>query len=110
LTSGVQQNSVCRGKDAGTRSDLARSPPAFIAAIFGILGLAAIWGIRKNITTGAASSRGRTCTLDDNPVGFCLFISMRAAIVGFAIAEILYGFGLVGDPVAQIKHALPFLS
>jgi hypothetical protein len=66
-------------------------PPAFIAAVFGCLGLAAIRASGKSISSGTASSGGWTCTLDDNPVGFCLIISMRAAIVGFAIAEILYG-------------------
>jgi hypothetical protein len=85
-------------------------PPAVDAAVFLILGLAAIWGIRKNITTGTASSRGWTCTIDDNPIGFCLIVAMKGAMVGFAIAEILYGLGLIGDPIAQIRHALPFLS
>jgi hypothetical protein len=45
-------------------------PPAFIAAVFGLLGLAPIYGIRKNIISGSATSRGWTCTVDDNPVGF----------------------------------------
>jgi hypothetical protein len=85
-------------------------PPAFIATVFGFLGLCAIWGIRQNITSGIASSRGWTCTIDDNPTGFCLIVSMRAAFVVFAIAEILYAFGLVGDPLAQIRRALPLLT
>jgi hypothetical protein len=84
-------------------------PPAFIATVFGILGLAAIWGIGKNITTGTATSRGWTCTIDDNPVGFCLIVATKGAMVGFAIAEILYAFGLSGDPIARIKQALAFL-
>ena len=37
-------------------------PPAVNAAVFLLLGLAAIWGIRKNLMTGTASSRGWTCT------------------------------------------------
>ena len=85
-------------------------PPAFIATVFGILGLAAIWGIGKNITTGTATSRGWTCTIDDNPVGFCLIVAMKGALVGFAAAEILHAFGLVGDLLARIQHALPFLA
>ena len=88
--------------------------PALIATVFGFLGLCAIWGIRQNITSGTASSRGWTCTIDDNPAGLYLIISMRAAFVGLAIAEILYAFGLIGDPFAYIKlyvtHALPFLT
>jgi hypothetical protein len=85
-------------------------PPAVNAAVFLVLGLAAIWGIGRNIRTGTASNRGWTCTIDDNPVGFCLIVSMKGAIAGFAIAEILYGLGLTGDPIAQLRHALPFLG
>jgi hypothetical protein len=84
-------------------------PPAFQAVIFGFLGLAAIWGIRKNIMTGTATSRGWICTIDDNPIGFCLIVCCRAAVVGVAIAEIMYGFGLCADPLKTIQHALPFL-
>jgi hypothetical protein len=84
------------------------SPP-FIATVFGIIGLFAIWGIQKDITTGTATSRGWTCTIDDNPFGFCLIVCTKAAFVGLAVAEILHACGLVGDPVANIKHALPFL-
>jgi len=85
-------------------------PPAFIAAVFGLLGLAAIYGIRKDISSGSATSRGWTCTIDDNPVGFCLIVAMKGALIGFAIAEILYACGLVSDPIARIQHALPFLA
>jgi hypothetical protein len=83
--------------------------PAFNATIFGILGLIAAWAIRNNIRSGTASSRGWTCTIDDNPIGFCLIISMKAVFVGLAIAEILHAFGLVDDPFVHIRHALPFL-
>jgi hypothetical protein len=62
-------------------------PPAVNAAVFLVLGLAAIRGIGKNITTGTASSRGWTRTIDDNPIGFCLIVSMKGAMVGFAIAD-----------------------
>jgi hypothetical protein len=83
-------------------------PSAFIATIFGILGLFAIWGIQNNIRTGTATSRGWTCTVENNRVGFCLIVSTKAAFVGFAITEMLYVFGLVRDPIVRIKHALPF--
>ena len=78
--------------------------------IFGFLGLAAIWGIRKNIMTGTATSRGWTRTIDDNPIGFCPIVCCRAVIVGVAIAEIMYAFGLCADPLKTIQHALPFLQ
>jgi hypothetical protein len=35
---------------------------------------------------------------------------MKGAVLGFAIDEILYGLGLIGDPIVQIRHALPFLA
>jgi hypothetical protein len=84
-------------------------PPAFMATIFGILGLLAIWGIRNSIRSGTATDRGWTCTIEDNLIGFCLIVSTKAACVGLAVAEILYAFGLVDDPIAHIKHALPLL-
>jgi hypothetical protein len=64
--------------------------PTIQAIIFGFLGLAAIWGIRKDIMTGTATSRGWTCTIDDNPIGFGLIVCFRAVVVGVAIAEIMY--------------------
>jgi hypothetical protein len=83
--------------------------PTIQAIIFGFLGLAAIWGIRKTIMTGTATSRGWTCTIDDNPIGFGLIVCCRAVVVGFAIAEIMYAFGLCADPIETIQQALPFL-
>jgi hypothetical protein len=35
---------------------------------------------------------------------------LKAVVPGFAVAEILYAFGLAGDPIAHIQRALPFLS
>ena len=84
--------------------------PAYTAIIFGILALAAIWGIRQNISSGTASSRGWTCTIDDNPIGFCLIVCGKAVCLGFSITMIFHAFGLAGDPVAHIRHALPFPS
>ena len=83
--------------------------PTIQAIIFGLLGLAAIWGIRKNIMTGTATSRGWTCTIDDDPIGFGLIVCFRAVVVGVALAEITHAFGLCADPIKTIQHALPFL-
>jgi len=84
--------------------------PTYLVIAFGFLALAAIWGIGHNIISGTASSRGWTCTIDDNPVGFCLIVSGKSACLGFFIVEILHGVGWAGDPIANIKHALLFLS
>ena len=72
------------------------------------MGLAALWGIQQNISSGTASSRGWTCTIDENPIGFCLIVCGKAFAVGFSIAEIPHALGWVGDPVANLKHLLPF--
>jgi hypothetical protein len=81
-------------------------PPAIIAIIFGILGLMAIWGIQRDISSGSATGRGWTCTIDDNPIGFCLIVSVKVFVIGLAIAEILHAFGLA-DPIVHIKRMLP---
>jgi hypothetical protein len=78
--------------------------------VFGFLASARSGASGKISHQARSQSRGWTCAIDDNPVGFCLIISMKAGFVGLAIAEILYAFGLVGDPFALIKHALPFLT
>jgi hypothetical protein len=82
-------------------------PPTAIAFVFGIFGLLAIWGIQRDISSGSATSRGWTCTVDDNPIGFCLIVSVKVFVVGLAIAEILHACGLAGDPIANIKRMLP---
>jgi len=84
-------------------------PPAYQAIIFAMLGLCAIWGIQRNLSSGTASSHGWTCTIDDNPIGFCLIVCGKAVCLGFCVVAILHAFGMVGDPGATIKHALPFL-
>ena len=86
-------------------------PPVFIALVFGFLGVMAAWGICNALKTGAASSiSGWAFQLDKNPVGFSLIVAMKGCFVIFGIAEILYAFGLVGDPFKAIQDALPFLA
>ena len=85
-------------------------PPLLVATIFGILGLIALRAIRNNIRSGTATSRGWPCTIYANPIRFCMIVCTRAAFIGPAFAEILHALGLVGDPFANIKHALPFLA
>jgi len=66
-------------------------------------------GHPKKYHDGSATSRGWTCTIDGNPVGFCLIVCFRAVIVGVAIAEIMYGSDDVMIP-SKHQHALPFLQ
>jgi hypothetical protein len=53
--------------------------------------------------------RGWTCTIDNNPIGFCLIVSMRGAFVVFAIAEHFTRLDLSAIPCAR-SGALPFLT
>jgi hypothetical protein len=97
-------------RDVLARGDkfwIAPMPPATIAIVFGILGQMAIWGIQRDIRSGSATSRGWTCTIDDNPIGFCLIVSVKVFVIGLAIAEILHAFGLAGDPIVRFKQMLP---
>jgi hypothetical protein len=93
---------VCTDKFRATQMS-----PTTIAIIFGIIGLMAVWGIRRDLRSGSATSRGWTCTIDDNPIGFCLIVSVKVFAIGLAITEILHAFGLAGDPILRIKQMLP---
>jgi hypothetical protein len=81
--------------------------PGYSAITFGILALAASRAFGRTLVQ--ASSRGWTCTIDDNPMGLCLIVCGKAVCLGFSIANVLHTLGLAGDPVAHIKHARPFL-
>ena len=46
-------------------------PPAFIALVFGFLGLMAAWGVQNALKTGTTSSlSGWKFRIDESPVGF----------------------------------------
>src|SRR6202035_2270060 len=77
--------------------------PAYTAIIFGILALAAIWGIRQNISSGTASSRGWTCTIEDNPIGFCLIVCGKAVCLGFSITIHAFGLPATLSPISNTR-------
>jgi hypothetical protein len=73
------------------------------------VGVIAGQSIQRDIRSGTATSRSWKCNVRRNPIGFWLIIAIRAVFVAFAIAEILYAFGLVSNPMLTVKHALSFL-
>jgi hypothetical protein len=66
-------------------------------------------GDQKQLRTGTTTSAGMKFAFDDNPIGFCLVIAMKAGFVGFAVAEIFHAAGVVSDPMVSIQKTLPFL-
>jgi hypothetical protein len=80
--------------------------PGYIALIFWVLAACAVFGIRRSLQTGHATS-AFTYWRDQNPSGFWMVILGRVFIVGLAIAETLYAFGLTGDPIAVLRSIMP---
>jgi len=79
--------------------------PGTIALIFWILAACAVFGIRRSLLTGHATDTF-TYWRDRNPGAFWTIIFGRVFIVGLAIAETLYAFGLTGDPIAALRSIL----
>ena len=80
--------------------------PAYIALIFWALAACAVFGIIRIWRTGVATSTF-TYRSDENPVAFMMVILGRVFVVGLAIAETLYAFGLTGDPIAVLHSVIP---
>ena len=79
--------------------------PGTIALIFWALAACAVFGIRRSLRTGRATDTF-TYWRDQNPGAFWLIILGRVFVVGLAIAETLYAFGLTGDPIAALRSIL----
>jgi hypothetical protein len=80
--------------------------PAYIALIFWVLAACAVFGIIKSWRTGVATATF-TYRSDENPVAFMMIILGRVFVVGLAIAETLYAFGLTGDPIGALHSVMP---
>ena len=81
--------------------------PGYIALIFWVFAALAAFGIRRSLQTGHATSTF-TYWRDQNPSGFWMIILGRVLVIGLAIAETLYAFGLAGDPIAAFRSVVPF--
>ena len=80
--------------------------PGYIALVFWVLAACAVFGIRRSLRTGHATSTF-TYWKDQNPGAFWMIILGRVFIIGLAIAETLYAFGLTGDPIAALRSIMP---
>jgi len=78
-------------------------PQWFTATVFGLLALAAVWGIYRSLSTGVAYDGIYRFEIDSNPLGFAFAIASRVLIIAFAIAMILHALGLIGDSVAILR-------
>jgi len=83
--------------------------PAYIALIFWVLAACAVFGIIKSWRTCVATATF-TYRSDENPVVFMMIILGRVFVVGLAIAETLYAFGLTGDPIVALHSVMPIHS
>jgi hypothetical protein len=80
--------------------------PAYIALIFWALAACAVFGIIKSWRTGVATDTF-TYRSDENPIAFLMVILGRVFVIGLAIAETLYAFGLAGNPIAALHSVMP---
>jgi len=62
----------------------------------------------SELRTGIATSNRSTIDVRENPGGFYLLISIKAAFVCFAAAVLLNSFGLIGAPFVWMRQNLPF--
>ncbi|TPJ74904.1 hypothetical protein [Mesorhizobium sp. B2-7-1] len=80
-------------------------PQWFTATVFGLLALAAVWGIYRSVSSGVAYDDIYRFEIGSNPLGFAFAIASRILIVAFAIAMILHALGFIGDPVSMLRSA-----
>lgn len=77
---------------------------SFIAFVYGVIALAGLYGIARDIGTGMTGRGNWILTLEDNPVGFCLAVCGKAAVVAFTVVEIMHAYGLSADPIEVLRN------
>ena len=80
--------------------------PGTIELVFWVLAACAVFGIRRSLRTGRATDVF-TYRKDENPGAFWMIILGRVFLIGLAIAETLYAFGLSGDPIGVLRSIMP---
>jgi len=69
-----------------------------------VVGVLALGGIIHDLRTGQDVNRGVTVNRRENPAGFWFLIALKAGIVCFAVAEMLFAIGLIQqDPFALLQ-------
>jgi len=73
--------------------------------IIEITGLLALASLIQDLRTGQDVSRSGTIDRRDNPGRFWFLIIVKAAVVCFAIVEVLFGMGLIEhDPYVWLQQ------
>jgi len=81
-----------------------------IASVFGILALAAMWGIYSSLVTGVTIGETSTYNVDDNPIGFVAVVMGKFFVLCFSVAMALHALGfLAADPMEWLQRMFPFL-
>ena len=77
--------------------------PTGRAIIFGLLAVAAGYGLWRSFTTGVTSDEIYTFREDEEPAGFMLVTAGKMVVMALGIAEVLHAFGLCGDPLEPLR-------
>lgn len=82
--------------------------PFLRATLFEAIGLWSAFSIWKSFQTGIVENRrGWNIDRRENPGGFWLSLLVRALFVAYAVAVLLWAFGLIGDPYVWLHAMLP---
>ena len=77
--------------------------------IIEITGLLALGSLITDLRTGQDVSRSGIVDRRENPGGFWFLIAIKAAVVCFAVAEVLFGVGLIShDPYVWLQQHTSF--
>jgi hypothetical protein len=78
--------------------------------IIEITGLLALGSLITDLRTGQDVGRSGVVDKRDNPGGFWFLIAIKAAVVCFAVAEVLFGIGLIShDPYVWLQQHTSFV-
>ena len=73
--------------------------------IIAITGMLALGSLITDLRTGQDVGRSGIVDRRDNPAGFWFLVAIKAAFVCFAIAEVMFGIGLIShDPWAWLQR------
>ncbi len=73
--------------------------------IIAITGMLALSSLISDLRTGQDVSRSGIVDRRDNPAGFWFLVAIKAAFICFAVAEVMFGIGLIShDPWAWLQQ------
>ena len=77
--------------------------PIIKPLVFGLLAVAAGYGLWRSFATGVTSDEIYTFREDEEPAGFMLVTAGKMVIMALGIAEVAHAFGLCGDPLEPLR-------